>query len=250
MTQRPSIALLTCLWRRWPLTGLVLAHYADLRESMADRLTLELVCVGSEGDVSRTAAEAAGAHYLEHDNLPLGAKFNAGLTLARSLETEAVLIAGSDDLADVQLLERYRCGLVEGARFMGLRDMYFLDLRTRRLCFWPGYKPGPRYGDTLGFGRLIHRELLDTLDWQLWDDALSKGLDASMSARLQPHLYDWARFPSRTLRCMEDSVVAVGVKSDTNIWTFDQVAAVTRPRRLDAMPFIRNHFPSLEALLV
>jgi len=138
MTQRPSIALLTCLWRRWPLTGLVLAHYADLRESMADRLTLELVCVGSEGDVSRTAAEAAGAHYLEHDNLPLGAKFNAGLTLARSLETEAVLIAGSDDLADVQLLERYRCGLVEGARFMGLRDMYFLDLRTRRLCFWPG----------------------------------------------------------------------------------------------------------------
>ena len=94
MTAAPRVEILTCLWRRHQLADIVLRHYAAVRDALAGTLTLGITAVGSEGAQSRDLAERHGAHYVEHANSPLGAKWNVGLRAVRELQPDAVVITG------------------------------------------------------------------------------------------------------------------------------------------------------------
>lgn len=246
----PTLALLTCLWQRHELTDLVLGWYHRVQRELAGRCDLRLMAVGSEGDTSRSLAESNGFEYVEYPNRPLGAKWNAGLAALADKRPDAVVISGSDDVLTVNLFERYVQAISTGTKYLGLLDMYFLDLLTRRFCFWPGYGPGPRHGDSLGLGRCIHADLLDEVDWQLWEPELNRTLDASMNERLAPLLEDGERWPARTLRCQHEGLGAVGMKSMVNIWSFYAVVRRIEAEYLDVDRVLPELFPAdfVEAL--
>ena len=90
-----TLGILTTLWKRHAIAHIVLEHYAHMDLSPVHSVRL---AVGSEGDVSRSLAEEAGWEYLEHDNLPLSDKWNAGMAALKG-RVDAVLIVGSDDIA-------------------------------------------------------------------------------------------------------------------------------------------------------
>ena len=62
MTIKPDrrLVLATTVWKRPELTDAVLAHYKAVRQSLADRMDLSLLAVGSEGRQSREICERNG----------------------------------------------------------------------------------------------------------------------------------------------------------------------------------------------
>jgi len=242
---RPTIGVLTCLWQRHNLTDVVLRWYQRLREELSSELQLELVAVGSEGETSRNLAESNGFAYLERPNSPLGAKWNAGLGAMREFVPDAVVIVGSDDVVSGNLFQQYAAALSRGVKYIGIVDMYFLDLPRRTLCFWPGYPPGVRFEETLGLGRCLSAGLIEANHWQLWDNWLEKGLDGSMTRRLSRFVNcDPKRWRSLRLHCRGQGVGAVGIKSGTNLWSFHTVVGVCEVEYLDFDSTLEGLFPS------
>ncbi len=249
---RVRFGVLTAVWQRHALTDQVLRRYSVIKEQVRDVVELVPLAVGSEGALSREIVEGAGWLYVEHPNKPLGAKWNAGLAALQKVGVDAVLIVGSDDIVNKEIFTLYADQHAAGKKFQALRDMYFLDLRTMRMCFWGGYS-GIRAGDPIGMGRLIHSDYLDAVGWHLWDDALNAGLDKSMNDHLDPLVerrgapQELAIYGSRDI-----GVAAVDVKTGENIWSYDSVAEALTVEPVEAEPFLREHFPDdeVEALLV
>lgn len=219
----PSIALLTCMWQRPELTRLVFNNYASIQNRLRGILDLHLIAVGSEGTASRDLAEERGFTYVEYANSPLGAKWNGGMDAVRASGADAMIVVGSDDLLNTELFAVYARLLADGYVFAGLCDTYFWDLSTRHLALWRGYSGG-RKGEPMGLGRLIHRDLLDKMDWQPWDGTLEKALDFSMMLKLEPFLCDpGLSGRMAVLSCLEGDFAPVDVKGGENMWGFEHV---------------------------
>jgi hypothetical protein len=248
--ERVRIGVLITLWKRPGLAGLVLSRCKSIKEKLSPLLDLEVMVVGSEGEASRVLAAANGFEYLECNNNPLGAKYNAGLRALKERDVDAVVLVGSDDFVDHRLFSTYAAGLRAGYALLGILDMYLLDLENLRTCYWRGYGPrGGRQGESLGLGRCISRSLLDQVNWTLWDDTLNRGLDGSMIERLASHLLaSPERFPLGTFSIREHGISAIDVKSDVNLWSFDEmVSALPDVHYLRPIAFLDEHFETEEA---
>ena len=66
---KPTIALITAVWKRPELTGLVLNRFKNIKFELSNKINLELIAVGSEGDVSRRLCESRGFFYVEYENV-------------------------------------------------------------------------------------------------------------------------------------------------------------------------------------
>jgi hypothetical protein len=248
--ERVRIGVLITLWKRPGLADLVLSRCKSIKEKLSPLVDLEVLVVGSEGEASRVLAAANGFEYLECVNNPLGAKYNAGLRVLKDRDVDAVVLVGSDDFVDHQLFSTYAAGLRAGYALLGILDMYLFDLENLRTCYWPGYGPkGGRQGESLGLGRCISRPLLDQVNWTLWDDALNRRLDGSMIEHLAPHLLaSPERFPLGTFSIREHGISAIDVKSDINLWSFDEmVSALQDVHYLQPIAFLDEHFETDEA---
>ena len=91
------ITLITAVWKRHELTGLVLNRFRNIKRELSDTIDLELIAVGSEGDASRQLCENHGFTYVEQDNMPLNRKYNAASRLAQESNPDAVYRIDSDD---------------------------------------------------------------------------------------------------------------------------------------------------------
>jgi hypothetical protein len=241
----PRFSVVTCLWRRPEISKIMLRRCAALRQELADRLELDVVVVGSEGQNSERLASEHGFVYVERRNRPLGAKWNAGLSTARALDCDGVVILGSDDLVNATLLERYLEHHERGAKFMGLADVYFLRVADAQLLHWRGYKQPGRRRETIGLGRFVDAALLDKCGWRLWAPRIDRGLDASMTQRLAPYLRRAGAEAIRAFRCEQEGIAAIDLKSDVNIWSFDAYRSASAPPA-DGVPFLAQAFPRAE----
>jgi hypothetical protein len=174
------IAVITAVHRRYALTALYWAWTAYLCAWWADH-QVTLIAAVSDDEHAALAAEA-GATVVETANRPLGRKFNAALQAAEGADADAVLIMGSDDFLCPVVAGALLAACVAGVPYVGLQDLYFLDLPTGQLRYWRGYR-GSRMGEPIGAGRLLRRELLDRCDWTLWAAHRHEGMDHSSMAR-------------------------------------------------------------------
>ena len=230
-----NLVAITCLWQRHELAAEVLQHTRHV-------LDLPVVAVGSEGRLSRKIAEDTGAVYIEHENRPLGRKWNAALAGARELEADAVMVLGSDDLVPLQTL-KWLMRQAEHHPFVGLLDFILEERaehqRTYQVSlsesdggpysdtaitrhYWPGYE-GRRSGEPVGSGRIISAALLERVDWKLWADDTEKSLDGDCTTWLAAHgvrpFGIWAG---------DDTVVAVRVQGEPTV--SDTAALVEQTR--------------------
>lgn len=208
------IAVVAALWGRQLL--------APLWWQAVDRLaaawdaaghTVEVVVGGSEAE-HQVRAEAHGAVWVETPNQPLGRKWNNTMAAAFERGADYLLVLGSDDFLAPALVEAYLPHLARGERYIGLAGIYFTDLATGRTCLFRGYAKGHRrYREPVGAGRLLHRSLL--LDGRPWDELKERGLDSSMTERLQ--------LPAAALLPVGPHAVAVDIKTAENLWRFHRV---------------------------
>jgi len=108
-----------------------------------------------------------------HNFIP--SKAQASLFTCYDLNPDAVLLMGSDDYINekalvliMQLLERYD--------YISFYDCLFLD--KGQYYRWPGYPASSaRYGEPCGAGKVIRRDLLDKLNWEVFTGGNDRGAD-------------------------------------------------------------------------
>jgi hypothetical protein len=181
-----KIVIMTTMFGRHDLTDYVFSFYKKLKDKFEHEheiLTLELVVAGSEGAVSRFIAERNDFHYVETPNIPLSFKTNEALKFCKTLNPDAVVLIGSDDLMTENLFNEYAKCFVDELDYFGFEDFYMYS-SLKQLYHWPGYR-GLRSGETIGAGRFFSKKLLDLVDWDLWGaEEKNKGLDMLCEAKL------------------------------------------------------------------
>lgn len=238
-TSATRLVLLTSVWKRPKLTKIVLRTYQQLQQSLADRIELCLLAVGSENDASQALCEEYGFNYVEHPNSPLSYKWNAGVKAAETYNPDGLIIFGSDDLISSEMLRAYAEKLKKGLQFFGVRDMYFFDPITTRLGYWGGYEHTSmkdRSGEPIGCGRCFSRSVLERMDWNLWppQPKLNSLLD-----RLSLNYLKVSGFRPVTWRLAEIGASAVDIKIGTNITPFDAIEYQELRQGEQALDYLR-----------
>lgn len=192
------------VWRRPHITELCFVGINRLKKH--PDFDIEAVAVLSELDMI-PLCEKYGINYTMHPNEPLGAKKNFGLQYCKNFDFDWLMEIGSDDLILNELLDSYK-PYFEKWNFFGIRDAAYLNSETgdcRRLISKATY----------GAGRMIKRELLDKVEWKLWKDGISKGLDNNSVFAFMRLGIDYKQVPNM------DFPGVIDVKSKENIWKFD-----------------------------
>lgn len=178
-----TLIMVTPFWKRPILTWRYLNHMQRWKEHSRGLCKFTVVMVGSEKARSRSLVEGTGFWYIEHPNDPLGAKFNAGVKKALSIGADYILIMGSDQFADVSMLDHFTELMEQNVPYAGVLDTYVLDDATNRALYWKGYTDY-RKGRPIGPGRLIRSDIAAEWDGEIYDRGLNRNLDGSADARL------------------------------------------------------------------
>lgn len=233
---RYRIGVVSAMWGRLELTDKVFAHIAAMRKAVAPFMELLPAVAGSEGERSRAVAEKNGFAYIEVENRPLGAKWNAALSLLRERDVDGVVILGSDDFLNERFFHVLKRVLDKGCPLAGLDTFFVLEGQSGRLMEWLGYLP-PREGESIGAGRFLHRELLDRQNWHLWEDGLNEGLDASMWRLLRKSAaQSGTPFSPVTVNCRAEGIVLTDVKGSTQITGLETLALSSGRIRMIGSP--------------
>ncbi|MDQ7733394.1 hypothetical protein QT231_11850 [Halomonas sp. SpR1] len=178
-----KLLILTCVWKRHELSRLFFSYYNRLRRKLSAVIDIQIIAVGSEGKISQSICEEHDAHYIEYPNQPLSDKWQAGLDYARSFDFDALVVLGSDDFICENTFRFYSKEISNGALFLGFQDCYLHDFSTQKTIYWKGYGASNeqqsqphRVGEAIGLGRVLRRELLEFMDFDLW-----RGMDANKS---------------------------------------------------------------------
>lgn len=168
-----------------------------------------IICVGDNDENLKSFEESEiKGTYIIHPNKPVSKKWNYGLEFAKKIHFEYLIITGSDDFFCPELWEWYK-GL--NVHYAGLLDIYFMDAGNGKIKYNDGFRAN-RQGEPHGAGRALHRNVLETLNWKLWDDNLNEGLDGSMTKQLNT-----LSISTEFIKVHSKGFVAMDVKTSENI---------------------------------
>lgn len=240
------VALVTCVWQRRALTRAFWLWVVWLRQYWDWKYGIQLEAVVAASDpLDADLARAVGARVVNHQNHPLGAKFNAALQVSSEVDPDAVLIMGSDDFFCDRVAD-HLADAVQRQQSVGPKDLYFADLPSAQMRYWKGYRIKSRWKEPAGCGVLHVRPLLDLVHWTLWDSTAHHGMDHSRFNLLKQRDAMPSLFSIKEL-----GGFAIDVKSETNLWPYDRKRQYTSlpeeemaalwarlpPEVLEAIPF-------------
>lgn len=190
------LAVISAMWGRDELAALMLDNLSLRKRELEKRMRLSVVVAHSEGMRTQRLIESRGAIAAPIANKPLGRKWQTAMNRARTLNPDAVIVLGSDNIVNVQLLRCWAAQFELGRDYVGLRDALQFNPHRGTLIHWPGYvapkkqgKPD-RSGEPIGSSRAFSRRLLDVMDGQIWDQNANRGLDFSTTLRLNEIRHD------------------------------------------------------------
>ncbi len=135
-----------------------------LRQSLKPKICL---IVSTHFEQSYYQSHYPEAHVYMRPNLPLGSKWHAGVQLCRDLKADPLIILGSDDILGNGFIEQ-ACRLQKD--FIGLYFWYIHHQGKAHLCEYLARQP-------LGGGRCYSFDLLEKLNWNLFNVGLNHHLD-------------------------------------------------------------------------
>ena len=197
------IAIITAVYQRPELTSIVLGWYMNLKlKLLKDNIDLGLFAVGSEGEISKKMCVNNGFKYIEAPNKPLNRKFNKAVELARKWNPDGVMLVGSDDVIDINLIKYYANKIKEKGgidSIYGAIDAYIFHVASDKLVCFEGYRkmnPPTRAKEPVGGGRFFGKNVLEKLNWNLWDNniELNCNLDGNCTKRILEHGFNFKIF--------------------------------------------------------
>jgi len=235
-TPKPiHFVIMTAAWKRPMVMAIFLLQFEALKAYRPDVYKVDLVVAGTRGDKCEALCKKHTDHYFHTNNKPLGSKFNARLEYIRDNfpTCDAVIGLGSDDLLSVSALEVYGRHYRTGTKAVGIKDFYNMNLLRGTMKYTEGYK-NVRFGEPVGPGRMLRREVLEQLNWQLHHPRRSRGLDRTMRKRLQKH-----GVRMRLIHQKEERICMVGLKGKVSLHRYNR----TLPGiRMNAKSVITKYF--------
>jgi hypothetical protein len=181
-------------------------------------LDVHFIVGGSETDHLRMAKDN-GAEWISVDNSPLGNKFNTILWRAAQSRPDYFCIMGSDDFLSDAALDMYIALVYQGYAHIGMRGSYFYDVASRKAASFRCYPLGhTAFGWPIGSGRMIHASIVEPFGFRPWSDHRYRGMDADFMQRVVP--------PQAKMIDLSEEVIALDVKTATNIWSFAELHKV------------------------
>lgn len=173
-----KILIITAVWQRHDLTGIVLNYYRSLRIRFPN---MQLLVVGSEGEKSRLLCKGYKWNYIEAPNVPLSQKFNLLFSETEKYDFDFVILIGSDDLISEEIINFYSKNVEHATpNLIGLTDLYFHSLEKNKTIYFTGYNAINT--KLIGAGRCFSRTVLEMCKFRLWrHEVLNRGLDTSSS---------------------------------------------------------------------
>lgn len=189
-------------WKRPEITEICFMGLSRLKKT--GLFPMEFLAVISEESMI-PLCEQYGVKWCMHQNLPLGAKKNFGLSEALKLDWDYIIELGSDDLLKNEVLELY-------APFFGHKDyitmdsLVFLNSETGS-CRWI------KSGSLFGLGRCLSRRVIEEHP-KLYADRLNMGLDKNVCFYL-------ARNKILAAIVRGNKPLGIDIKSKVNIWNYN-----------------------------
>ncbi|MEH6452034.1 MAG: hypothetical protein V7782_03230 [Psychromonas sp.] len=186
--EKVKLLMLTCVWQRHDLTNIFYNYYKKIKAEIADDIELNVLVVGSEGQLSKEACESYGFNYIEQPNHPLSDKWQAGIEETKKYDFDGLIIMGSDDFVSKDTFYIYNTAVEQNTLFFGFQDLYLYDVKSEAAGYWKGYGSASsglaqpeRVGESIGLGRLILKPLLEYINYNIWKDIhVNKKLDSLM----------------------------------------------------------------------
>jgi len=204
--QNTAIKLLffVAVWKRPVITEICFMGISRLRK--VPGFNIQVLAVISEESMI-PLCEKYGVDWCFTKNDPLGAKKNYGISQALRKDFDYLVEIGSDDLFKDEFLNLYNWD----RDIMALSDFIMMDTRTgecRRMTKHHAY---------FGTGRAISKKALQAVG-TIWPDNINKGLDNNSTMIM-------ARKGFLEKRIATSEPVAIGLKSDVNIWPFEKLGS-------------------------
>ena len=149
------------------------------------------------------------------DNYPVGRKANSRLQFVRTLNPDIVLLLGSDDLIGINYINYCIQKIAEGFDEVAPLDIYYYDQKSQTGAYSRGYV-NHRQGEGLAVGRMVTKELLDSVGWNLWPDNINRGLDGHSRDTLS-----MVRKRSHYFRHIDSETIIIDVKSSESLTNFE-----------------------------
>lgn len=176
--------------------------------------------------------------------MTLGLKWQRGISAARDLDPDAIMIVGSGNWFTNGWVKTL-CPYLTDYDMVGGEAMYVYQIRQNDsvMIHWGGYHTS-RKGDMLGAGRLLSRRILDKVDWQIYNTSLNQRLDRSMSKILRRH-----GAKTLTLPKGEEYILKIGSYKWKNINSFGVLWGSPNARKVDRPEEILKNFPEIRELI-
>jgi len=191
------LVFIIAVYRRPAVTKLVLNHFFKLQK----KYPFKIVVAGSEGKPIK------GVDYIEVDNYPISQKNNAMMQRAKVHNPDAVVLMGSDDLIDENVLKFYYELIKKKEKaVVGFYDLYFYSTEHSILSH---FNCGSK---SYGAGRYFPKSVLNKINWTGWVGEENRGLDGNNMKVLQAKGVE-----HRVVELAEIDGFLVDIKHDFNI---------------------------------
>ena len=150
-------------------------------------LPIEVLMVG-DSVCEKEIADKTGCIYLEHQNKPLGKKWQAGVDYARTLTPDAVMICGSDSWLSPRWVEVATPHLYGHNDLVGINTFYACKIYPNKKVqiIRRAYKDD-RVGKPMGSGRIFSKSILEQLNWCIFPVRKNVGMDSFSVRKIKKH---------------------------------------------------------------
>jgi len=108
-------------------------------------------------------------------NRPLGRKWQCGVNIARNLDANPLIIAGSDDILSKTFLRDSLRKILEGYELIGSTSWYTWDVK-KDMYYYCRYQAA-NVDYPIGSGRVYSKELLKRINYKVFDTSADRKLD-------------------------------------------------------------------------
>jgi len=139
-----------------------------------------VVCVGSNV-MDMDACKNAGAVWVNHANIPLGAKWNAGFVAAWNMSPSHILFVGSSDFVCDNWLS-VLLPFTDDYDLVGVKIFHQAHVHADgRIStgVWNGYE-GKRSNEPIGIGRIITSKALSKMNFRPFNPSWNRSMDFSL----------------------------------------------------------------------
>ncbi len=208
----------TVFWKRYDLFKMFVRHH--------QRMGLDILVIGSEGEKSKKFCEDLGCIYIEHPNSPLHLKFNRRVKYFLNQEKYSHLILlGSDDFIDDVVLSEIK-ELSKKYDVISWKDIYYHNIKNGNSMYSNGYKGTSRSGEPLAPGRCISKKVVKQLKGNLWSTNGPATPDANVWGKLK-------KVKNKiNVSCKEIGGVIVDVKSGINQHSYSLITMLNKHKKL------------------